>query len=343
MDRRLSERPDDTLFDEQGQAVQSSAIDALVANVECRCDPGNSVDALRHGRAPFGPAHVSDTHCGCSANPRRYRHRSLPGERAVPRHAGRDRAREPRRRVVVRREPALRGLDSKQRRGRGCARTKCSATRTRRRTSSSPARRRTRCSRRSGRKFPSCSWRWVCAFPCSPTGRPSKPVNGQHPYTAHVVELPMRDAGWLAAVSRRHCCRRPRTSPSDYLPLTRANLLRQSFKFLGERYGWGHSYNARDCSGFVSEVYRSFGVQIAAQYARPGREPRAESHRVHRADDDHETRLAVLRELQVGDLDLHSGSRHDGDRPRTAACPTSSTTRPASPIATPTARSRACT
>ena len=39
-------------------------------------------------------------------------------------------------------------------------------------------------------------------------------------------------------------------------------MLHQSFKFLGERYGWGHSYNARDCSGFVSEVYRSFGVQL---------------------------------------------------------------------------------
>ena len=42
--------------------------------------------------------------------------------------------------------------------------------------------------------------------------------------------------------------------------MTRANILRQAFKFLGERYGWGHSYNARDCSGFVSDVYRSMGV-----------------------------------------------------------------------------------
>ena len=32
--------------------------------------------------------------------------------------------------------------------------------------------------------------------------------------------------------------------------------------FLGERYGWGHRYNGRDCSGFVSEVYQSMGVQL---------------------------------------------------------------------------------
>jgi hypothetical protein len=38
--------------------------------------------------------------------------------------------------------------------------------------------------------------------------------------------------------------------------------LQQAFKFLGERYGWGHDYDTRDCSGFVSEIYRSFGVLL---------------------------------------------------------------------------------
>jgi cell wall-associated NlpC family hydrolase len=51
-----------------------------------------------------------------------------------------------------------------------------------------------------------------------------------------------------------------RDTAPDYLPLTRANVIRQAFKFLGERYGWGHSFNARDCSGFTNDVYRSFGI-----------------------------------------------------------------------------------
>jgi hypothetical protein len=87
----------------------------------------------------------------------------------------------------------------------------------------------------------------------------------------------------------------------DYLPLTRANLLHQSFKFLGERYGWGSSYNARDCSGFVSEVYRSFGVQLPRNTRDHAVSP-ALNRIEFTADDDHEKRLAVLRELQVGDL-----------------------------------------
>ena len=127
-----------------------------------------------------------------------------------------------------------------------------------------------------------------------------KPVNGQHPYTAHVIELPMR-AATARCISRRRCCREPHDVAADYLPLTRANLLRQGFKFLGERYGWGHSYNARDCSGFVSEVYRSFGVQLPRNTRDQGVSP-ALNRIAFTAADDHEQRLAVLRDLQVGDL-----------------------------------------
>jgi len=125
-------------------------------------------------------------------------------------------------------------------------------------------------------------------------------VDGQHPYTAHVIQLPTRgDDGSLKVVAALL----PKTADtqSDYLPLTRANILRQAFKFLGERYGWGHSYNARDCSGFVSDVYRSMGVQMPRntrdQAVSPGL-----NHRLFTDNDDRATRLAAVRALQVGDL-----------------------------------------
>lgn len=126
------------------------------------------------------------------------------------------------------------------------------------------------------------------------------PVNGQHPYTAHVIELPVR----LADGSLRFTpALLPRTADTaqDYLPLSRANLLRQGFKFLGERYGWGHSYNARDCSGFVSEVYRSFGVQLPRNTRDQAVTPAVNRIAFTEADD-HERRLEVLRNLEVGDL-----------------------------------------
>ena len=125
-------------------------------------------------------------------------------------------------------------------------------------------------------------------------------VNGQHPYAAHVVELPLRgDDGSLRFAPALI----PRTADvaRDYLPLDRAALLRQSFKFLGERYGWGHSYNARDCSGFVSEVYRSFDVQLPRNTRDQGTSPALDRIELT-ASDSHEMRLALLRELQIGDL-----------------------------------------
>lgn len=129
---------------------------------------------------------------------------------------------------------------------------------------------------------------------------PSQPVNGQHPYTSHVIELPERAPDGSLRFSPALL---PRTADTtdNYLPLTRANILDQGFKFLGERYGWGHSNNARDCSGFVSEVYRSFGVQLPRNTRDQSVSP-ALNRITFTPSDDHQRRLAVLRNLHVGDL-----------------------------------------
>jgi cell wall-associated NlpC family hydrolase len=125
-------------------------------------------------------------------------------------------------------------------------------------------------------------------------------VNGQHPYFGHAIELPVRNEDGTLSFA-------PALIPAsadvsaDYLPLTRANLLRQAFKFLGERYGWGHSFNSRDCSGFVSEIYRSFGVLLP----RNTRD-QAVSPALNRIELDpamsHAERVKLLRDTQVGDL-----------------------------------------
>ncbi len=127
-----------------------------------------------------------------------------------------------------------------------------------------------------------------------------QPVNGQHPYTAHVIELPVRDQDGSLRFSPALL---PRTADvsADYLPLNRANLLRQSFKFLGERYGWGHDYNARDCSGFVSEVYRSFGVQLPRNTSDQSVSP-ALNRIAFGASDSPKKRKAAMEDVQVGDL-----------------------------------------
>lgn len=127
------------------------------------------------------------------------------------------------------------------------------------------------------------------------------PVNGQNAYTGHVIELPIRTAaGGLELVPALL----PRTADvsSGYLRLTPGALLAQSFKFLGERYGWGHGYDGRDCSGFVSEVYRSFGVDLPRNTGDQEVSPALKNRVAFTAADGRDRRLAVLQDAEVGDL-----------------------------------------
>ncbi|HEX7062993.1 MAG TPA: SH3 domain-containing protein [Woeseiaceae bacterium] len=127
-----------------------------------------------------------------------------------------------------------------------------------------------------------------------------EPVNGQHPYTAHVIELPVRETDGRLALAPA-LLPKVADSAGDYLPVTRANVVRQAFRFLGERYGWGHSYGARDCSGFVSEVYRSMGVMLPRNTSDQGVSP-AFDKRLFDAADSRAERLVALRSLDVGHL-----------------------------------------
>jgi len=129
---------------------------------------------------------------------------------------------------------------------------------------------------------------------------PMQLVNGQHAHASYVIELPVRDDAGRLRFAPALLSRAADVS-GDYLPLTPANLLRQSFKFLGERYGWGHSYDARDCSGFVSEIYRSFGVLLPRNTRDQAVSPAL--NRIALAEgDDARKRQAIVRDLQVGDL-----------------------------------------
>jgi cell wall-associated NlpC family hydrolase len=82
---------------------------------------------------------------------------------------------------------------------------------------------------------------------------------------------------------------------------SQANLIRQSFKFQGERYGWGHDFNGRDCSGFVSEVYRSMGILLPRN---TGDQQRSTAFERIAFDPglNRQQRLDMLKKLRIGDL-----------------------------------------
>ena len=47
-----------------------------------------------------------------------------------------------------------------------------------------------------------------------------------------------------------------------FIPYTQANVIKQAFKMLGERYGWADTFGARDCSSFIRDIYLTFGIEL---------------------------------------------------------------------------------
>lgn len=94
---------------------------------------------------------------------------------------------------------------------------------------------------------------------------------GPEPDGAWRVHLPVARRGELGFATARIA---PGADVrAGYLPYTREAVVRQAFKFLGETYGWGHSLNARDCSGLVLEVYRSVGIFLPRNSGQQGASP----------------------------------------------------------------------
>jgi cell wall-associated NlpC family hydrolase len=130
-------------------------------------------------------------------------------------------------------------------------------------------------------------------------------VDGQDHAASHAVRLPVRDdndeLGFRTALIARS-----QDVQRGYLPFTRRNIVAQAFKFLGERYGWGHSYNARDCTGLVAEVYKSFGIQLPRNSGQQGLSPIGDSIQFTAATSKEE-KLKAVKAADVGDLLYSTG------------------------------------
>lgn len=85
---------------------------------------------------------------------------------------------------------------------------------------------------------------------------------GRHAADNYVVKLPVRDSrGYLDY--EYAFIQRSQDVHIGYLPYTRSNLIKLAFKSNGDRYGWAGMYNARDCSQYMMEIYRCFGINLA--------------------------------------------------------------------------------
>ncbi|MDX2417060.1 MAG: SH3 domain-containing protein [Xanthomonadales bacterium] len=128
----------------------------------------------------------------------------------------------------------------------------------------------------------------------------SNSLYGQNPYASNTVLLPMRNQQGQLEIKPALVSRSKDVS-EGFIPFTRENIVRQAFKFLGERYGWGHSYNARDCTGFIMEVYKTFGLQMPRNTGQQGSGSYGQNT-WFTAQSSREEKLQALKRMDIGDL-----------------------------------------
>ena len=101
-----------------------------------------------------------------------------------------------------------------------------------------------------------------------PDSIPENNQQAQSPAGAYVVWIPVKGSKEKLKF-KKALIARSNDLNEGYLTYTRENLIKQAFKMMGERYGWGGLYQRRDCSRFIMDIYRTVGIQIPRDAGYP--------------------------------------------------------------------------
>lgn len=125
-------------------------------------------------------------------------------------------------------------------------------------------------------------------------------LHRQSTYMSHVVMLPTRETDGSLSLQAAMISKQADVQTA-YLDYTSSNIIHQAFKLAGERYGWGGSFNSRDCSSMVLDVYQCFGIIMprnTSQQAKPNYGSNTEfDSNTSLAD-----KLEVLKTVETGDI-----------------------------------------
>ena len=122
-------------------------------------------------------------------------------------------------------------------------------------------------------------------------------INQRTTYGDYVVKVPTRgDDGYI--VDEYVLIPVSDDVHVGFLPYTPANIVRQAFKLLGDRYGWGGDLQANDCTGITREIYRCFGILLP----RVGQSNSKGVYKVDLSEMDDDEKLAMIGDLTPGSL-----------------------------------------
>ncbi len=123
-------------------------------------------------------------------------------------------------------------------------------------------------------------------------------VNGELHTNQIVIKLPINKRGKLAFANA--FLSYSADVSHGYLKPTRRNIVHEALKLLGERYGWGDSFGARDCSSTIRSIYKTVGINLPRNAG--DQEKYSPGKRVNFAGRSEAEKLELLNEFQAGDL-----------------------------------------
>jgi hypothetical protein len=89
-----------------------------------------------------------------------------------------------------------------------------------------------------------------------------------------------------------------------YLPLTSANLSQVTMNWLGDCYGWGGMLSSNDCSGYVRDVYKCFGLDLARNTTWQAEQPVKKYGLTGKSS---EEKTEIIKKLPVGAVLIFNG------------------------------------
>ena len=132
---------------------------------------------------------------------------------------------------------------------------------------------------------------------------PDELIDNRSAYNNYVVWVPVRDdegaySKKLTLISQNE------NVNAGYMPLNKANISKVVFSALGNTYGWGGSLNSDDCSGYMRNVYKCFGMELARNTTWQSEMPMAKVDMQYMA---REERIKFLEALPFGSILYFNG------------------------------------
>jgi len=91
---------------------------------------------------------------------------------------------------------------------------------------------------------------------------PNVLIDNRAAYQNYVVYLPIRKEDGSYAEKLTLIAEHEKVS-EGYLPFTKSNIAKVAFSALGNVYGWGGGLDSVDCSGYLRNIYKCFGLELA--------------------------------------------------------------------------------